>query len=245
MRMIQNLGEFDIVYLVKPARSNEELKYSLRTVEKNFPCRSVWFYGGCPDDLEPDYYVYVNQAELGDRKWYRTTAMLEMVCREEELSEWIWLFNDDFFIVEHAPEIFTAIYHGSIQHRIEEIEEKHGGRSEYSNLLRRTKEILKAERIGTNNYATHTPLLINRREALQTIQRFSTCPMFRCLYGNMWDIGGQDAPDVKVNNIEEEWDERSWCMSTSDKTFEKGKAGKYIRDRFQDPSRWELQNDHR
>lgn len=36
----------DIVYFVKESESNEELRYSLRSL-KNFPRRKVWFYGGC------------------------------------------------------------------------------------------------------------------------------------------------------------------------------------------------------
>lgn len=57
---------YDIVYFVKESKTNEELRYSLRTL-KNFPHRKVWFYGGCPEGLKPDQYVYVEQDQ--PTKW--------------------------------------------------------------------------------------------------------------------------------------------------------------------------------
>lgn len=232
---------YDIVYLVKPDRVNEELKYSLRTVEKNFPHNSVWFYGGCPDGIQPDHHYYVDQEAINGPKWVKTTTMLRLACENERLTEWIWLFNDDFFITDPAPEAFEAIYHGSIDLRIEEIESERGGaRSQYSSLLRQTRKLLMRAGMPTLNYATHTPLLINRECAIETMDKFPNFPMFRCLYGNMFEIGGIDQADVKINDINEEWDGRSWCMSTSDTTFESGRAGEFIRQIFRSPSKWEV-----
>ena len=51
---------WDIVYFVKDTKTNEELKYSLRSLV-NFPHKSVWFYGGGPRDLNPDFHIKVNQ----------------------------------------------------------------------------------------------------------------------------------------------------------------------------------------
>lgn len=232
---------YDIVYLVKPERVNEELRYSLRSVEKNFPHNSVWFYGGRPDGIEPDHYYNIDQSMISGQKWVKTTTMLRMACENKNLTEWIWLFNDDFFITEPAPEAFEALYHGTIDQRIKEIETSRGGyRSQYSSLLRQANKNLQRAGMNTLNYATHTPLLINRECAIETMDKFPGFPMFRCLYGNMFELGGIDGPDVKINDINEEWDGRSWCMSTSDKTFTEGKAGRYIRSRFPDPSKWEV-----
>ena len=49
----------DIVYFVKNTEENEELVYSLRSVEKNFPYNRVWFFGGCPNGLKPDVHIPV------------------------------------------------------------------------------------------------------------------------------------------------------------------------------------------
>ena len=241
MKNIHKHGDFDIVYLVKQAAINEELRYSLRSVEQNFPHRSVWFYGGCPDGIEPDHHCYVDQEAIDGPKWYKTTAMLEMACRNEEITKNFWLFNDDFFIMEPAPATVWNWYNGTMADRILEIEDRNGDgiRSSYSNLLRDTRRILISEGLPTKNYAVHTPMLIDRWKALETIKKFQGCPMFRCLYGNMYDVGNVDEPDVKIRSIFEEWDGRSWCMSTSDTMFRDGIAGQYIRDRFTRASRFE------
>lgn len=232
---------YDIVYLVKNERVNEELRYSLRTVEKNFPHNEVWFYGGCPDDLRPDHHCWQDQNWIDGPKWYKTTTMLARACRNPQITEWFWLFNDDFFITEPAPAEFQALYHGTMKDRIKEIVDKCGGSiSPYSEMLRRAQYMLENANMPTLNYATHTPLLINRECALEVLAKFPKSPMFRCLYGNFFEIGGIDGPDVKVSDVEEEWDERSWCMSTSDTAFMNGKAGKFIRDRFAEPCRWEV-----
>ena len=229
----------DIVYLVKPDKINEELRYSLRTVEKNFPYNRVWFYGGCPKGTKPDHHKYVEQDLIIGPKWVKTTTMLRMACENDDLTEDIWLFNDDFFIMER-PASLQPIYHGSIADRVEEIETARGGViSQYSHLLRLSEMMLERAEMPTLNYATHTPLLINRKLAIETMNTFPNFPMFRCLYGNMHQIGGIDQPDVKINDRYEKWDGRSWCMSTQDITFTEGEAGRYIRAKFPRRSRWE------
>ncbi len=65
------LSDLDIVYFVKESAQNEELRYSLRSVEKNFPHRNVWFVGGKPKGLTPDKWHAVNQDR--ETKWGNTS----------------------------------------------------------------------------------------------------------------------------------------------------------------------------
>ena len=44
----------DVVYVLKSNIDPEELRYSLRSVEKNFPHRYVWFVGSQPEGFKPD-----------------------------------------------------------------------------------------------------------------------------------------------------------------------------------------------
>ena len=44
----------DIVFVLKDKLDTEELRYSLRSIEKNFPHRYVWFVGGQPEGFKPD-----------------------------------------------------------------------------------------------------------------------------------------------------------------------------------------------
>lgn len=187
----------DIVYLVKESEKNEELRYSLRSVEANFPHRKVWFYGGCPNGLHPDHHIKVVQNNA--TKWLNTTSMLKMACANDEITDEFWLFNDDFFIMSKPTEKdLEPKFDGTLKDRIAEVEKRFGSESMYSRQLRRLLELLtKAAIPQKNNYALHIPMLIDRKKALKVFERYPNEPMFRCLYGNVMRIGGSQMSDVK------------------------------------------------
>ena len=60
------MKKVDIVYILKNDIDSDELRYSLRSVCENFPCRRVIFIGGCPKDIVPD--VYIPHEQIGHTK---------------------------------------------------------------------------------------------------------------------------------------------------------------------------------
>ena len=222
----------DVVYIIKnhiiPA---QELTYSLRTLV-NFPYRKVWFAGGKPDGLEPDEHLDVTQK--GNTKWEKVTYTIKKVCECDNITNSFWLFNDDFFILQKVKSL-PPIYNGDLKQRLKTI-----GQSLYSVKLQETLAELQRRDLGIKNYAVHIPMLINKEKALEVLEEFEGNPMFRCLYGNYWDIGGADMPDVKVRTNSEVFPEDAQFVSTSDVTFKWGEAGKRIRSLFQEPSRFEV-----
>lgn len=235
-------GKYDIVYFLKNSPHNEELRYSLRSVEENWQYNNVYFYGGCPVDLKPDKYVYVNQTALS--KFERVRDMLYQVCLNDEITEDFWLFNDDFFILKRKTENMPPQYNRTLEDRIKKIEKRHDGPTEYTRRLRHLVKTLKNDSKGTLDYAVHKPILINRKRMLEVLERYPNEPMFRALYGNYWKIGGVSNHDMKIkitnykkiDLVMKEWD----FLSTSDSSFENGNVGRYIKDRFYIKSRFEL-----
>lgn len=100
---MKKLKDMDIVYVVKDAAYNDELKWSLRSVEKNFPHKRVWFYGGKVVGLHPDKQVVVKQE--GSRKYDRVRNMLKMIAENDEITEDFVLFNDDFFVMDKVESL--------------------------------------------------------------------------------------------------------------------------------------------
>ena len=232
------MEKLDIVYFVKPDQVNNELLYSLRTVDQNFPHARVWFVGGQPIEMTPDERLAIVQH--GRNRYERVRNMLIEVCRNEEITEDFWLFNDDFFILQPIEEL-PPWYNGTLREHVANIEHRHHGEtSGYTRQLRRTIEILRAAGCGIRNYAVHAPMRINRRKMLETIERFPDCPMFRALYGNYNDIGGIDAPDCKIVRPETPIPFGALFVSTSDSSFINGQVGRQIRERFPEKSRWEV-----
>lgn len=235
-------GKYDIVYFLKNSPVNKELVYSLRSVEENWQYNKVWFYGGCPKDLKPDEYVFVKQTALS--KWQRVRDMLYLACKNDDITEDFWLFNDDFFVLKKKSENMPPQYNKTLEDRIMKIEKRHNGPTEYTRRLKHLVKTLKTASKGTLDYAVHKPILINRKRMLEVLDKFPDEPMSRALYGNYYEIGGVSKHDMKIkilkynkiNEVMNYWD----FVSTSDVSFENGNIGRYLKDRFKIKSRFEL-----
>lgn len=224
----------DIVYILKEDAEADELRYSLRSLS-NFPHGKVWFFGGQPEGLMPDKAVPLEQK--GVTSWDKVKWTIEQVCRTREVTDDFWLFNDDFFVMKPVEE-WTPKYDKTIYRRIQQIEKRHGGSSYYSSELNFVRELLTLEHLKTYNYAVHMPMLINKRKALEVIRKFPRCPMFRCVYGNYWRVGGEQMADCKITDPAQE-PEDTVMLSTSDGSFRHGLVGEYIKNAFPDKCRYE------
>ena len=238
----KSAGKYDVVYFLKPSMYNEELRYSLRSLEENWPYRDVWFYGGKPVNITPDHYVKINQTEK--TKWENVRAMLREACNNDQLTEDFWLFNDDFFILQPKDENVKPQYTGSLQKRIEKVKRQHNGEhTEWTENLEHLIKTLEGAGKSTLDYAVHKPILYNRKKLLEVLDKFPDEPMVRALYGNYWNIGGEQCHDMKVavtnytkmQMVADSWD----YLSTSDESFQYGNIGRWIRDRFTIRSRFE------
>lgn len=232
------MNKHDIVYFVKNAVFNEELRYSLRSVESNWPHFRVWFCGGCPDGIKPDKMMRLNQPGLN--KWEKVRNSIIKVCENNEITEDFWLFNDDFFVMKKRKADFEPQYNGRIADYIEQIKKKHyGSHSEYTVRLMNTIDALEKAGFGTLNYEVHKPMLINRAKALEVLERFPNVGGFRSLYGNYWQIGGENQHDMKIKELRTfDWEDWEF-LSTADKSFREGDVGRYIRGKLNKISRFE------
>lgn len=223
----------DIVYFVKDTATNEELKYSLRSL-KNFPHGKVWFYGGCPDDLKPD--VHVNVVQDQPTKWENIFKMFKMACENNKITKDFWLFNDDFFIMKPIKEE-PNYYDGDLYKRVVTLEDRHNGITPYSQQLRYTLQELEGMGCTTINYALHVPFLINREKGRELCNIIDG-PMIRCAYGNYFNVGGKQSCDFKIDSKEKEYKDTVY-LSTNDKSFTYGVVGKQIKEHFPDRCKYE------
>ena len=230
------LRDIDIVYFVKDESENEELRYSLRSVEKNFPHRNVWFYGGCPDDLRPDRWAHIKQNARS--KWGNTSGLLRSACANEGISENFVLFNDDFFVMQPISSL-PYYSDGSLASRIHELQTRNKYGSAYITRMQLTKRMLERGGYPTENYAMHMPMIINRREMQETFKRFPDGEMWRSLYGNHHNKPVEYTRDCKIYDRNAVPPTDTLFLSTTDASFLYGKVGEYIRGQFQAPSRFE------
>lgn len=225
----------DIVYILKADINPEELIYSLRSVEKNFPHNKVWFVGGQPKGLKPDRALPHKQ--VGKSKWELIKSSMWAVIQEPDLTEDFFLFNDDFFVMKPFKGKFVNYCDGTLERRIDEIH-KELGFSPYNRTLYKAQQELMILKAPTMNYDVHLPMLFNKTLALQTLYKCSS-PQMRSVYGNLTKSPYILHDDVKVYDLETVPDDPDF-LSTNDDTFKKGKVGEYIRETFTEPSRFEV-----
>lgn len=232
------MNECDVVYFVKNSPSNEELRFSLRSVERNFPHRKVWIFGGKPDGITPDEFVPIRQ--IGNTKWEKVRNMLVKCCETKGVSEDFFLFNDDFFVMQPIKE-YQPIFDGSIYKRIVQVEGRNYDKpTAYTAQLR--KMVHELERYcpdaPMNNYAVHMPILINNEKALCVLKKFQS-PMFRTIYGNYWKIGGVEMKDMKILWANQKIEESAPYLSSDDASFMSREIGRYVKAHFKERSKYE------
>ena len=233
------MRKYDVVYILKANAPSEELRFSLRSIEANMEHGKVWFYCGCPAGFVPDEYVQHEQK--GATKWERTRSSLIEICKNEKISKQFWLFNDDFYIMQ--PMQSAKNYHrGLLADHIKDIELRHcGGSTAYTNNLRICERQLRDAGLTTLDYAVHIPMLVDRSKGLEALRMFPRCPMFRSLYGNYAQIGGDFIVDCKTTDSNRIINPEDPFFSTSNRAFS-GKVREQMEALFPDPCRYEIQS---
>ena len=235
-------GSYDVVYILKDSSMNPELVYSLRSLDQNWQYKSVWFCGGCPEGLKPDRHMKIKQTGLN--KWDKVRDMVIKICKNDQITDNFWLFNDDFYVLKKIDENIPPQYNGELKQYIERIERRQGGPDGFTIRLKQAADDLEKAGLDTLNYEVHKPMLFNRKKLLEALEKFPDTPAYRSIYGNYWKIGGQTKHDMKIKvlkftkmaDVENFWE----FVSTSDESFHDGEIGRFIRDKFREKSRFEL-----
>lgn len=225
----------DIIYILKEQIDTEELKYSLRSVERNFPHNRVWFVGGQPSGLVPD--VRLSHKQTGNCKWELIRSSMNKAINAEALTDDFFLFNDDFFVMKKFKGRFMNFVDGTLSRRIDELHREKGMNAYCRSLFKLEQELLTMKE-PTMNYDVHLPMLLNKEQVKATLYKCSS-PQMRSTIGNINRLPYQIHEDVKVYDLESV-PEYETFLSTNDQTFQNGKVGEYIRDTFTIKSRFEV-----
>ena len=224
----------DVVYIIKNDSISEELKYSIRSVVQNFPYRKLVIVGGCPKDIKPD--IYIPDQQEGATKWERSMHSLKLALNRDDLTEDIWLFNDDFFIMDPVRED-KNYFNGTLERRIIELKKNNPRGSSYIRSLEVLKGTLFNSKKDTLSFALHIPFLVNRYKAQKIFEDYPGMKMFRSFYGNWYEIDCGYMKDCKVYDRETIPD--TPYISTTDESFKYGKVGGFLRAYFANPSKYE------
>ncbi|MFA5172557.1 MAG: hypothetical protein WC426_13430, partial [Sulfuriferula sp.] len=153
------LDNLDIVYIVRPGESNEELRYSLRSVAKNFPHNRIIIAGYKPTWVKGVTAIVTKQT---GSKYDNAEVNWQAVMAEPSIKDFV-LFNDDFFVMKHVSKL--PVYHrGSLADIIEYYHRVLPGGAYVTNMARTAKML---DKLGIPakeqlSYALHVPMIMNR-----------------------------------------------------------------------------------
>lgn len=181
----------DFVYICKEGY-NQELKYSIRSVVESFPDANIWVVGGKPDWYVGNY-IEVHQVYT---KYKNAFENLNKISISSEISDSFVLMNDDFYIIKKLENIGT--YHGGYLLDKINLYQKINGNSNYTRKLAATyKKIISLGIENPLDYELHVPMIMEKNK-LREVLKYKDQFLWRSVYGNIYNIGGEEMKDVKV-----------------------------------------------
>ena len=228
----------DLVYPLKVSQTNEEFRYSLRSVEKharNFG--KVVTIGGVVSGIKPDLAIPLRQT--GGTKYDKVNMTFREICLNPKISDDFVLMNDDFFIMQDIDmSKLTTYYRCSMADYLQIIVDACCP-STYTERLARAAMALDMLKLDTKCYEQHMPMLFNKHKLLEVIGAFYGFCGTRSLYGNYHKIKAIKCPDCKVFTKGDNFTKDSIYLSTTDASFRLGAVGEYIRNQFKEKSKYE------
>lgn len=214
----------DYVYICRSG-SNEELKYSIRSLIHNCKPTNIWVVGG-----KPDWYIgnYLEVKDIGD-KFQNINNCYKEIINNKNISDNFILMNDDFFILKPLNNFYY--YSNFLKDKIIN-HIKINGNSKYARALNTAVKALKDMGVENPlNYDVHAPMTFNKAN-LSKVLDLSLAP--RSMYGNLYSINPINIEDVKIYKNDINIDINKDFISTEDNSF------KLIKDRikllFPEPS---------
>lgn len=183
----------DLVYVLGTGSGwdNNELRFSLRSVEKNLQgVGKIYVVGEKPSFLSDQVIHIPFPDQLGRSNADGNMALkILRACQEPSLSDNFLFMNDDFIISQ--PIVASQI---PWMHKGDMVNHTEGfWKSEaYRKRLYRTFRILQERGLPTLQYDYHAPMLMNKRLFPECMEQFNFQEdigyTFRSLYGNFYKL---------------------------------------------------------
>lgn len=197
----------DLLYILGSGSkyNNDEIRYSLRSVEKNFKnIDRVVVVGENPGFLSDkvDYY-FIKEAE-GNKEWCIARKILT-ACESGIVKGDFLFMNDDFFFTREVDAEKYPYYCKGV---LDEAPDPN-----YSKSLVNTKEYLKGQGKRIKHFDVHTPIIYNTEKFIGLSETWDYSKsldfglVVKSTYCNMLEIDScEPYEDVKLNHLNEEED---------------------------------------
>ncbi|MDE3251225.1 MAG: hypothetical protein KGO92_00370 [Bacteroidota bacterium] len=183
----------DLVYILGNGSvwNNNELRFSLRSVEKNLQgAGKIYIVGERPSFLS-DQVIHIPFPDMLGRSNADGNMALKILraCQEPALTENFLFMNDDFIINKPVKaSTIPWLHKGDMKNHTEGFWKSEA----YRKRLHRTFKVLLERGLPTLQYDYHAPMLMNKRLFPQCMDQFNFQDdigyTFRSLYGNFYKL---------------------------------------------------------
>ena len=239
----------DILYVVGTGSkwNNNELRYSLRSIDKNGVNVGRIFIATetLPKFINPEAVTHVCIRDLGKIKHRNIMDKIECVMNYSDIADDFLLSSDDHFYLRETDFDRYPLYHkGEIQERDEN--------AEYWLSMRDTKHLLQQHGLTTYSTNPHCnthfnrPMFMEHSALIKEGKQLRYGAEVNCLMGNLMIAAGVEPvkyEDIKIKSFKDRKDllrqlGDTHCFSIYDSALNCG-IKEYLREMFPNKSRWE------
>lgn len=232
----------DVVYILGKGSHwhNNEIRFSLRSLEKNFKFGQVFIVGELPEWARNVIHIPVEDAFRNKLQNARTKYLV--ACNDPRISKDFVLMNDDFFFMKPMEKI-PYYARGTSEKQIENHQTKGGY---YFESIKRTK--VKIANLGYTgqvmDFEVHAPIIFNKekmKNVISVVGGEHVC-LLRTCYGNLQGVDFEVVDDFKAGDVGTFYKQikrgREF-ISISDSMVISDEFRKWIWEKFPDPSKFE------
>lgn len=197
---MENKNKIDLVYILGTGShwQNNEIRYSLRSVEKNVSgIRKIFIIGERPSFIN-DEVIHIPYKDVYTNKARNIMAKILRACNDTRITKNFMLWNDDYFAMQPFSAIDYPYYFKCDLHHSVRI-----NKGEYKLHCEETLKVLIANGLNVKNFDCHYPIIYDKFKAKKMIEKFDWNTkhgyVFRSMYCNYWNIEGEFRLDCKTN----------------------------------------------
>ena len=243
----------DILYVVKNDGTNEDLKYSLRSLET---------YGDgywrvfLVTDKAPEWINTQNvNVIIRPLQYYKERDIMDSIveaCKSRKLSKDFIFFNDDFYLLSPTDfsnyPVYVRPY--DLHHYVWADTRVHLRWRRYTRIIEKTYQALVARDLPILTYDIHLPMVFNKKKFPVIMSEYDwNCPFdlgltFRSIYGNTLKLPATPITDVKLDKIVTytglvNYLSKQAFVSSGDNSEARKMLIEYLQKRFPNKSIWE------